>query len=323
MTLLLNQKNYPDLTQSKITASVLGFVIGDALGVPVEFFVRETIRQDPVLSMRGYGTHGQLPGTWSDDSSLVFCLMESLIRKYNLTDISKTMVQWLYEGYWTPFGKVFDVGLSTKKAISKIRRGLSPTETGGFGIYDNGNGGLMRILPLVFFLKPFNKQEKFQIIKEVSSITHSHSVSIIGAQLYVLLGQYILEGHSIIDSYKKSSKEMFEYYKNSEYKKSLLCYKRLLFQNIGSLSVDKIKSSGYIVDTLEAVFWSLLNSDSYKKAVLLAVNLGEDTDTIGALTGGLAGLKYGYGQIPEIWINQLARKNDIKDLIERFKKSLT
>ncbi|WP_306783611.1 O-acetyl-ADP-ribose deacetylase [Flavobacterium poyangense] len=163
----------------RIKSGLFGIAVGDALGVPVEFESRDYLKENPVSEMMGYGTHSQPIGTWSDDSSLAFCLAESLCKGYDLSDIAKNFVKWYGGELWTPHGKVFDIGIATRSAIHNIGRGHSPELCGGFEEKDNGNGSLMRILPLVFYLQKENDIEViYKKVKEVSSITHAHFRSV-------------------------------------------------------------------------------------------------------------------------------------------------
>ena len=301
-----------------IHGSILGFCIGDALGVPVEFVDRGTLKYKPVTDMRAFGAHGQPKGTWSDDSSLLLCTMESLIDEYDIVKLSNTFVKWLDNGHWAARGKVFDVGFTTVEALKRIKRGTAPLESGNKTVFDNGNGSLMRILPFIFYLKDEkNIFRKFRIVGEVSAITHGHIVSKMACSIYVELGINILKGHSLRDSYNNTKEVILNHYSNKP-TKELAKFSRILNGDIRELKEQEIKSTGYVLDTLEAVLWCLLNSRSYKEAVLKGVNLGEDTDTVGALIGGLAGLYYGLESIPEEWINILARKDDIIKLCDEF-----
>lgn len=159
--------------------------VGDALGVPVEFESRRTIAQHPVRDMRGYGTYNLPPGTWSDDSSLAFCLAEALTQDFDLHLIGQNFIKWYKEDFWTPRGDVFDIGIATRYAILKLLQGTPPYLAGGFDEASNGNGSLMRILPLVFFIqdKPIN--ERFEITQQVSSITDGHVRSVIACFYYL------------------------------------------------------------------------------------------------------------------------------------------
>jgi len=157
---------------TEIKSALFGVAVGDALGVPVEFNSRQTIAKNPVTDMVGFGTYNLPPGTWSDDSSLAFCLAEALTQGFELKTIGQNFVNWYNHNFWTPRGNVFDIGIATRQAIARLAQGEKAELSGGFDESDNGNGSLMRILPLLFYIqdKPIN--ERYEITKQVSSITH-------------------------------------------------------------------------------------------------------------------------------------------------------
>jgi ADP-ribosylglycohydrolase len=304
---------------NKIKSVLFGVAVGDALGVPVEFQNRQEIKQNPVRDMMGYGTHNQPPGTWSDDSSLTFCLAEALTQDFDLNIIGQNFVKWHHEGYWTPYGKVFDIGNSTKEAIYRIANGTKPELAGGCEGTDNGNGSLMRIAPLLFYLLDKTPDERFEITRQVSSITHRHIRSVIACFYYLEFARQLLEGENKWAIYKNLQTEITNYLLSLSINPTeIALFDRLLKGNIHELPEAKISGSGYVLHTLEASIWCLLTTDNYKDAVLKAINLGDDTDTTGAVTGGLAGLLYGFENIPQNWVKQLARKEDIADLAERL-----
>ena len=302
-----------------IVKSILfGIAVGDALGVPVEFKSRESICKNPVKDMTGYGTYNQPPGTWSDDSSLTFCLAEALTQNFDLKNVAKNFVKWAYEAYWTAHNKVFDIGISTRKAIANLANGENPLSAGCYDESSNGNGSLMRILPLLVYLKDKEIDERFFITKQVSSITHGHIRSVIACFYYLEFARQILQGKGKYRIYNNLQSEISDYLeKHSINPKEIAQFDRLLKNQICSLSENEIRGSGYVIHTLEASIWCLLKTESFEDAVLKAVNLGEDTDTTGAVTGGLAGLLYGFDTIPKKWSLIIARYNDINDLAER------
>ena len=178
-------------------AALLGLAVGDALGVPVEFQSRSARRADPVTGMRAYGTHQQPAGTWSDDASLSFCLAETLARPGalaaapDLADFARRSVNWLDHGYWTAHGETFDVGNATREAIDRLRRNAGPPERAGSTHETaNGNGALMRILPLAFHptWQPGGGAlaECWALTRPVCSVTHGHGRSTAGCFLYLL-----------------------------------------------------------------------------------------------------------------------------------------
>jgi ADP-ribosylglycohydrolase len=138
---------------NKSLGALWGALVGDALGVPVEFQSRGAVQKNPVTGMRGFGTHNQPPGTWSDDSSLMLCTVDSLVSCdcFDSEDLGDRFVRWKAKGYWTPQGRVFDIGIATAESLSRIAMGVPPEEAGGIDEYSNGNGSLMRILPIALW----------------------------------------------------------------------------------------------------------------------------------------------------------------------------
>ena len=304
-----------------IKGGIWGLIVGDALGVPVEFQDREELEENPLVDMIGYGTHNQPKGTWSDDTSMTLCLVDNLIKGYNLNEIANNFVKWYRQGFMTPYGVAFDIGNTTRKAIYNIEAGVNVIEAGGAAQYDNGNGSLMRILPLAFYLRnEDNLDKKFKIIHDVSAITHRHNISKIACSIYVEFAINLINGSSKEEAYEKMKDVILNYYKDDEYLDDLKSFKRVLQGDIWNEKLNDIKSSGYVVHTLEASLWCFFNNDNYKDTVLQAVNLGDDTDTTAAVVGGLAGIYYGYKGIYNPWLNEMASFEIINELIDRFYK---
>ncbi|KEO81576.1 crystallin [Tumebacillus flagellatus] len=307
--------------KDQVIGGVLGLAVADAVGVPAEFSSRERLKANPVQTMEGYGTHNQPPGTWSDDSSMTFCLLESLCKGYDLDDLADRFVRWYRDAYWTPHGVVFDIGIATSKAISKLMQGVPAVQAGGTSESDNGNGSLMRILPLAYFLESVeDEQKRLEIIHQVSAVTHGHLRSQIGCAIYVEMALQLLKGLPPHLAYVNMQENVLKYYSNGgqEVADELENYDRVLKGKIFRAPQSTIRSSGYVVHTLEAALWCFLQNLTYKGTVLDAVNLGEDTDTVAAVAGGLAGIYYGLQSIPAEWVEGLARKTDILLLCERF-----
>lgn len=310
------------MNNNHFKAALFGVAIGDALGVPVEFSSRADLENNPVMGMLGYGTYEVPAGTWSDDSSLTFCLAEALTEGFDLKVIGKNFIRWYRKNYWTAQGIVFDIGIATKRAILRLEKGEQPELAGGSDESDNGNGSLMRILPLVFYAynKPVHK--RYELIQQISTITHGHVCSVIACFYYLEFAKQLIDGYDKLEIYKNLQKEIPTHLtQQSILLKEIQRFERLFKTDIQQLDVEQIQSSGYVLHTLEASIWCLLTTTTYKEAVLRAVNLGGDTDTTAAVTGGLAGLLYGHEAIPEEWIEQIARKEDIEDLSERLAKN--
>jgi ADP-ribosylglycohydrolase len=303
----------------KIKSALFGVAIGDALGVPVEFISRQALRKNPVKDMIGNGTHNMPKGTFSDDGSLTFCLAEALTNEFDLDTIGQNFVKWRYDNYWTSGGVVFDIGIATQRAIGRLVKRIKPDLAGDCEESSNGNGSLMRILPLGFYLLDKSINERFEITKQVSSITHGHIRSVIACFYYLEFARQLCEEKDKFEIYKELQRSIIDFMDSlSITQKEIVLFDRLLKGDIFELKEDHILSSGYVLHTLEASIWCLLTTNNYKDAVLKAVNLGDDTDTTAAVTGGLAGLLYGFDTIPAKWIKQLSRKDDIEDLAERL-----
>lgn len=299
---------------------LFGVAVGDALGVPFEFRSRGSIARNPATDMIGYGTYSLPPGTWSDDSSLTFCLAEALCGDFTLDAVGYYFRKWYYESYWTPYGNVFDIGITTRAAISRIESASKPEYAGDTHEQSNGNGSLMRILPLLFYLRGMTINERFEIVSKVSSITHGHIRSVMACFYYLEFANRLMLGVEKMQVYRELQKSLPAFFaENSVKEREIENFHRLFHGDISECAEDKVFGSGYVVHTLEASIWGVLTTDDYKTAVLKAVNLGEDTDTTAAVTGGLAGILYGWETIPENWRTQLARLNDIEDLAGRLR----
>ncbi|WP_262150097.1 ADP-ribosylglycohydrolase family protein [Chryseobacterium foetidum] len=318
--------------KNSIKSGIFGVCIGDALGVPVEFRSRDELRRSPVTTMRAMGTHRQPAGTWSDDSSLALCLVDSLCVGYDLEDMALKFLQWYNEEIWTPHGSVFDIGIATSQAIRRISKGTSPNLCGGTSEFDNGNGSLMRILPLLFYIKDLPIEERFDKVKEVSSITHGHIRSVLACFIYLEFTLEILTGKGKWEAYRIMQETVRDFLDHNPIcsQEEMNKFHRILELKVGeydlaplyTLQDGEIGSSGYVLASLEASLWCFLTTESYSEAVLKAVNLGDDTDTTGAITGGIAGIYYGFENIPQEWVSDLVRKDDIENLCLKLEKKL-
>ncbi|BCL38153.1 ADP-ribosylglycohydrolase family protein [Nostoc sp. MS1] len=310
------------LTAPKTLSGLIGLCVGDALGVPVESTSRAELAKSPVTKMLGYGRWNQPPGTWSDDSSLTFCLAESLCRGYSLDAIAHSFRRWYKHAYWTPRGELFGLGESTHAVIMRLKQGISPLHAGGISEMSNGNGSLMRILPMAFCYKDLTFAELIWRVHEVSAITHAHRRAKMACGIYISIAVEILKGADLPTAYVQGLENIQKIYSAEEYLREQPHFHRVFSREIAQLLEAQINSGGYVIDTLEASLWCLLNSSSYSEAVLKAVNLGGHTDTTAAVTGGLAGIYYGIECIPQQWVKQIARKQDIVNLANRFAEAV-
>ena len=323
-----------------IKAGIFGVVVGDALGVPVEFTSRFERQADPVTDMREYGTHSQPKGTWSDDSSMALASLDSIIQNagINYDDMMERFRDWRINGNYTPHGRVFDVGITCSRAIAHYRPGVKATDCGGAGERDNGNGSLMRIMPVSLYDALEEEYWNDTFIEEAvenahgtSSLTHRHPRSMIACLMHTSICHELIyrKDESVYMALWKGIHGTFDFYErravslpwyDESFKKEMQsdAYGRL--RNLEAfmyLPDSEIKSSGYVVHTLEAAIWCLLNSDSYTECVLKAVNLGDDTDTVGAVAGGLAGLYFGYGSVPAAWKDAMQKRTWLEEMCQK------
>lgn len=303
--------------------SVLGFAIGDAFGVPVEFLERKYVKSLNLKQMIT-GTHNVEKGSWSDDTSMIIATMDSIINNngnIDFKDIMNNFIKLVDNGEFTSLGYAFDVGNTITKSLNKYRETNNELDSGCNDLMDNGNGSLMRILPISLYciLNNLSNEEIIEIINISSSLTHSHEISKLGCLIYTI---YLKE---IVNS--KNKLNAFEVIINYDYSNfsddSLKVYNRLLNEDFLDITEDEIKSTGYIVDTLESVIYSINSSNNFKESIITSVNLGFDTDTIGALTGAVAGIIYGIGDVPDNWLNDLAKKDYLIEYSNKYYDIIT
>lgn len=323
MEFLRHEKSF----EESVFGGLLGLCVGDTLGVPVEFAPRQALAQAPVTGYREYGTHNQPRGTWSDDSSLTFCTVAALVESdidwnrpvttdaadWLCENIARNFVRWYRDGFWSAHGEVFDIGGATCDAIERLMSGEKTWLQTDMDENSNGNGSLMRILPLAFVLRHQDLQTRFEIIKKVSAITHGHIRSVIACHFYVEYAMNLMQGSTSLDNTRAL---LWNFYETSGFKSELHHFHRVFH---GDITEGEIHSDGYVVHTLEAALYCLLSTESVDGALLKAVNLGDDTDTTAAVTGGLAGIRYGFRSLDRNeYLRPLARQSEILLLIHNF-----
>jgi len=324
----------PDLdyfTSDLMRKIIFGVAVGDALGFPVQFLDRNSTNRFPIVDM-GYilnpkgekqAVSGCTRGEWSDDTSLTLCLAESLANGFDLKDQAERMIAWLQNGYLSARDHAFDIGRQTRIALLKLSQLFSESEDPVLShLIDspsesaNGNGALMRILPLLPYTygKPLSMQ--FDLVMMVSALTHPHMRSALCCMFYLRYAERLLWEQDKKEAYVDTQADLIdlmEFYTTEEHDKQEL--HRLCYNDISKLTSDTkfynepnyLHSKGYVVHSLEAALWCVLNNDNYADTVLAAVRLGNDTDSIAAIAGGLAALIYGYESIPEAWIEALQK----------------
>lgn len=307
---------------SRIIDSIIGHAIGDAMGVPTEFCVREYLLNNPVKEMIGSDKTGQPAGSWSDDTSMEICTIDSFIENgyFNHSDIMTKWLEWINEAKYTANNDTFDVGRTCLRAIRNFSKGIEPLDCGIDGEQSNGNGSLMRILPVALYsyYKKLDEKEIIKLTNEISALTHKHDISKLGCYIYVRYIMYLLEEKDKFEAYDLIKKIDYSSYSELAISK----YDRILKGNIKEHNITEILSTGYVVDTLECALWIFLNSKSYRETIIATTNIGNDTDTIGAIAGSMAGIYYGYNDIPDTWLDKLMRKDYLIDLATKFEEKI-
>jgi ADP-ribosyl-[dinitrogen reductase] hydrolase len=310
-------------TIDKLHGGLYGALIGDAVGVPYEFKTTLQIPHPPTMVPppkfnRSY--LGVPPGTWSDDGALTLCLMESLLKADDWLDtdwvhaFGHRMSRWRYEGYMTPDNKKFDIGNQTSEAIRLLEFGLDPLEL-TYTEYENGNGGLMRALPVVLALW---KSEDIDLICAVSDmhhmVSHGHPISLICGQIYVMTAIMLLRGDKFNDAFWAAVDIVEARCDDTEWQGH--------FATVLAGKDEEPRGTGYVVDTLWsarfAVQSSLMGDNTFMNAIERAILLGNDTDTTACVAGGWAGIIYGWKGIPQEWRDGLRGKDLVKPMADRL-----
>lgn len=296
---------------NRYRGALLGLAIGDALGTTLEFKPPETF--EPITDIVGGGPFGLAPGQWTDDTSMALCLAESLIemQAFDPNDQMRRYIRWMREGHLSPTGVCFDIGITVSAALKKFEiSGVA--YAGSTDPQSAGNGSLMRLapIPMAYRKRP---ELLWDFATKSSATTHGARTCLDACGYYARLISMALNGASRAELLQKPGFP-----------------DRLLLSGVSAevLSVaqgsykDKeppdIKGTGYVVDALEAALWAFYKTHNFREGALLAVNLGNDADTTGAIYGQLAGAYYGEEGIPKDWIDKVAMKR----LIEKYAEAL-
>lgn len=276
-------------TQSRAVACFLGLAIGDALGAPAEFESRGNY--EPISGYRSGGPWNLPEGYWTDDTSMAICLAESILahNSINQQDLLERFSRWYQHGENSSTGSCFDIGNTTVLAVRRF------VQT---GIYEpalnrpdlSGNGSIMRLAPVA--TRWWNRADMLFVTSRKQSLTTHGSDECVDAceQLATLLGAAI-RGEPVHEQ---------------------------LHRELGHISVDRVPNSGRASHTLLAARWSVATSSSFEESVLKAVNLGGDTDTIGAVAGSIAGAIWGVEAIPAAWLDGLYQQERLTQLAEQL-----
>lgn len=281
--------------------ALLGLACGDALGTTVEFLARDSF--PPVTDIVGGGPFKLQPGQWTDDTSMAMCLAESLVAcpDFDARDQMQRYLAWFTSGYWSALPHCFDVGMTTELALVRFRKTHEPM-SGSTDPDTAGNGSLMRLVPVVLRYAP-DLDRVLHFAAESSRTTHGAPQAVQACRLLAFVLAGLLEGQDPGTALAGAE--------------AVVSDAKLLRIARGSFlgkPRSRIQSSGYAVHSLEAALWCLHRADSFEQALLLAANLGDDADTVAAITGQLAGARHGVAAIPSHWLDRLHRANEIDAL---------
>ena len=309
---------YNELSRGeRIRGGLDGLLIGDALGVPYEFHdasdipLLHEIEMEPPTGF--HRAHSGVPiGTWSDDGAQALCLVDSLVHdpKLNLDDLGRRLLAWYQTGYMTPDGRVFDVGIQTSEAMHALQRGIEAGKAGPNRERANGNGALMRCLPVVFFAR--GEDDVIDLAMRQGLVTHGHARSQLSCALYALTASYVLEGGQVEDGLQKAEAELARRFSGGEFASE--------FDLILDAKGGPLRGSGYVVDCLWSALDCLLTTSNYADCVRKAISLGNDTDTTACVAGGIAGLLYGYRGIPDHWREALKGKSSVEAQLNQLEQ---
>lgn len=313
------------VSRDQVRALLYGLAVGDAVGLPAELRQRTELVRQPVTDLSGHGTHDQPPGTYSDDTALALCQAEALaervpneVEKF-VADMHDMLLRWYEDAEWTASGSHFDLSLSMRTALMYLESGVNPAELPEFVEHAHGNDALVRALPISLIGRGRTPRELFDIVQGVVSLTHPHPLAVLSASYAVLLGHALVEGSALSTALSTASGQLPELFEAARLRPEQQArFDRIRRGQLGGTSAEALDSQGDAVATLEVALWCLLTTTDYRGAVLAATNLGDDADTNAALTGGLAGLCYGMGGIPDAWVRQLARSAEVGALADRL-----
>jgi ADP-ribosyl-[dinitrogen reductase] hydrolase len=293
-----------DARRDRALGAVLGLAVGDALGTTVEFKARGTF--PPVAGMTGGGPFDLKPGEWTDDTSMALCLLDSLAHDPSLDerDLMDRFVRWWRHGENSVTGRCFDIGNATRAALARYERTGDPI-AGSTDLHTSGNGGIMRLAPVVL-VAPDDPDRAAELARRQSRTTHASPACLDAADLLARILAAAIGG---------AGKDALWAGEGRDYGPEIAAIANGTWRNKDR---DAIASSGYVVHTLEAAVWCVGRAEGFADAVLEAVNLGDDADSVGAVTGQIAGTVWGAEAIPAAWRSRLAWHDVIRTAVDRL-----
>jgi ADP-ribosyl-[dinitrogen reductase] hydrolase len=301
---------------NRLRGGLYGLLIGDAVGVPYEFHPASAIPPRELIDMippaRFRRAHSSVkPGTWSDDGALALCLLDSLLEKdgLDLANLAAKFLAWGSNGYLAVDEHVFDIGIQTRRALENLKCCVSPETAGPNGMENNGNGSLMRVLPMALWHRG-SDEELVRLGHTQSLVTHGHVHSQVCCAFYLLVAKRLLEGSAMNEGWERAELDLVGIYKDSPHHASALDF-------VLAAKLQEPHGSGYVVDSLWSA-QSACRESTFAGVVKAAIAFGNDTDTTACIAGGLAGIHFGFDAIPLRWMDILRGRDLVKPLERRL-----
>lgn len=304
---------------------LMGLAVGDAVGTTLEFKERDC---ENITDMVGGGPFQLDPGQWTDDTSMALCLGYALLENYKPESLEwskeqlDNYVDWYVNGYCSSNGHCFDIGSTTRTALQNYI--CDGTTMNNKHFLDSGNGSLMRLAPIPIYYNASSVDEFSELLIAAdlsSSTTHASTLCCESCIAFAILLNRAINGRIELDGVEPDEEQS---------KRSLLSFPEKMWEGIVTSSEvltimngsyknkerDEIHSTGYVLDSLEAALWCFYTTTNFRDSILLAANLGDDADTVAAITGQIAGAFYGLDGIPDEWVQKIAKKDKILKLAE-------
>ncbi len=300
-------------TVARYRGSLLGLAVGDALGTTLEFRAPGTFA--PIKDMVGGGPFRLKPGEWTDDTSMALCLAESLIERqgFDPADQMARYLRWHRQGYLSSTGECFDIGNTIRSALLSYERTGQPY-AGATHPRSAGNGSIMRLAPVPLFFAR-HPEQAIHLSGESSRTTHGLPVCVDACRYLGALIVGAVNGAGKEELLSKRFSPIPGYWERYPLAPPIDEIARGSFKR---RRPPEIQGSGYVVQSLEAALWALYHGTSFQEGCLMAVNLGDDADTTGAVYGQLAGALFGEAGIPKTWKTKLAYHDLIVSLAEKL-----
>jgi ADP-ribosylglycohydrolase len=290
--------------------AVYGHLVGDAVGVPYEFSAPNPAR---IVDVRGHGSHDQPVGTWSDDGALMLALLDSLLHAgFDPEDQGRRALAWWDDRAYTPDGdSPFDIGSATAEALGRLRAGTPAIDAGGTGERDQGNGSLMRILPIALVDVADDDPELVERAHLAGRVTHGHPNCQVTCALYVLLVRTLVE-HP--DGDAEAALALATDRLRGVYERER-AFASVLRGLLAHREHVKRPGGGWVLDSFWSAWEAFASASSYRETIERCIRYGHDTDTTAAIAGGLAGLRWGLDGIPADWLAALRGRDLVEDIL--------